>query len=89
VAHLSDNEPTAKLLAEIVRQNELAQNDARASIAAALAGGLIAASGRPHTIQEALELHRDVRLALYPKAGQGPYLQWAETRAETLAKVRD
>lgn len=46
--------------------------------AAALAGGIIAASGRPHSVREALELQRSVFYALFPHGGHGRYEQWAK-----------
>ena len=39
---------------------------AKDQVAAALAGGIIAASGKPHTVAEALDVMREVRTALYP-----------------------
>ena len=44
--------------------------------AASLAGGIIAASGRPHTLKEALEVLSDVHNALFPVPGNGHYERW-------------
>jgi hypothetical protein len=50
---------------------------ARASAAASLAGGLIAASGRAHTLREAVHIYQDVYWALWPEHGHPRYEAWA------------
>ena len=46
--------------------------------AATLAAGIIAASGRPHSIAEALALKDDIYWALYPEQDSGRYEEWAK-----------
>jgi hypothetical protein len=41
-------------------------NAVRRSAAASLAGGIIAASGRPHSAQEAIAVFRDVQKIMFP-----------------------
>lgn len=48
----------------------------RSSVAASLAGGIIAASRRPWSIEQALVLARDVEYAVYPDSGSAPYQEW-------------
>jgi len=55
--------------------------------AAALAGGIIAASGRPWTISEAMNLLTDINFAMHPAPGDSHYESWKPTRDERLKKV--
>ena len=55
---------------------------------ATLAAGIIAASGRPHSIAEALALRDDVYWALYPEPGNGAYETGAKTKGVRLNKAR-
>lgn len=48
----------------------------KAQVAATLASALIIASGRPHSIAEALELAKDIRYSMYPANGSGHYEDW-------------
>ena len=48
----------------------------RQAAAASVAGGLIAASGRPHSLKEAMEVMSDVFMAMYPEPGNGRYQAW-------------
>jgi hypothetical protein len=50
----------------------------RAAAAASLAGGLIAATGRPHTLRQALHVYQDVYWALWPEHGHARYEAWAK-----------
>ena len=59
----------------------------RAQVAATLASGIIAASGRPHSIKEALEIVQDIQFAMYPAPGIGRYKEWEKTKDERLSKV--
>jgi hypothetical protein len=61
---------------------------AKQHTAATLAAGIIAASGRPHSIAEALALRDDVYWALYPEPGNGAYDTWAKTKDVRLNKAR-
>lgn len=61
---------------------------ARQGVAASLAGGIIAASGRPHSIADALALHQAVYFALYPEPNNGRYQAWAKDREEELSRPR-
>ena len=80
--------PVPELLRTLTQQGQVNQHRTEQATAASLASGLIAASGRAHSIQEALELMFDIQYALYPSPGAGRYQKWAETKADTLAKVR-
>lgn len=46
--------------------------------AASLAGGIIAASGRAYSLEQAMEILRDVHFALFPEPGHGSYDVWAK-----------
>lgn len=45
----------------------------RTAAAASLAGGIIAASGRPHSLQEAIEVQNKVYWAMFPDPSHGRY----------------
>ncbi len=47
-------------------------------VAASLAGGIMASSGLPHTMPEALAVFADVFWTLYPDRGSEHYTAWAE-----------
>jgi hypothetical protein len=53
--------------------------------AATLAAAIIAASGRPHSVQEALDLLQDVSFSLFPKPQHAIYQKWKE--ADKLSEV--
>ena len=56
---------------------------------ATLAAGIIAASGRPHSIAEALALRTTlVSLGAVPRAGNGADETWAKTKDVRLNKAR-
>lgn len=46
--------------------------------AAALAGGMIAASGRPHSLKEAMDLFANVQCAMFPNPTTDRYQAWAK-----------
>jgi hypothetical protein len=56
----------------------------RSAAAASLAGGIIAASGRPWSIEQALFLARDVAFAVYPHPGDAAYEEWKKTADDRL-----
>ncbi|HEY7977574.1 MAG TPA: hypothetical protein VID67_05215 [Rhizomicrobium sp.] len=56
----------------------------RSTAAASLAGGIIAASGRPWSIEEALILARDVDFAIYPDPGHSAYEAWKKRADDRL-----
>lgn len=51
---------------------------------ATLAAALIAASGRPHSVQEAIDLMRDLQFSMHPSPGSGAYQEWQRTSAARL-----
>ncbi len=57
-------------------------------VAASLAGGIIASSGLPHTVPQALEVFADVFWTLYPDRGSEHYDAWAVSalRGRTLRR---
>lgn len=55
--------------------------------AATLAAGIIAASGRPHSIEEAMAVAHNIHFAIHPAPGFGHYQEWAKTKDATLKKV--
>ena len=60
---------------------------AKAQVAATLAAAIVTASGRPHSIQEVLDIAGDIQFALYPAEGYDVYAEWEKTAAERLSKV--
>ena len=63
-------------------------NATHRSAAAAIAGGIIAASGRPWAISEAMSLLTDINFVMYPASGEGHYEAWKTSKEERLNKVR-
>ena len=59
----------------------------RQQVAATIASAIMASSGRPYSIQQAIEILRDVHYALYPAPNAEPYNEWAKTREARLSKV--
>ena len=51
----------------------------RRATSASIAGGMIAAAGRPHSIAEALQLLADVHFSLWPKPGNTRYDEWKQS----------
>ena len=50
-------------------------------------GGIIAASGRPWTVGEAMSPLADVNFAMHPAPDDSHYESWKPTRDERLKKV--
>lgn len=55
--------------------------------ATTLAAAIIAASGRPHSIEQALEIVKDIEFSLYPAPAYGAYREWEKTKNQRLSKV--
>jgi hypothetical protein len=51
-------------------------NASQSAAAASLAGGMIAASGRAYTLEEAISVYYDVHHAMFPAPGHGRYDMW-------------
>lgn len=49
-----------------------------------LASAIITAAGRPHSVQEALDLITDIQFALHPQPGSGAWQEWKITREASL-----
>jgi len=54
----------------------------RAAAAASIAAGLISASGRAHSVGEAVKLLRDVQWSLWPNERYGAYQEWKKNFRE-------
>jgi hypothetical protein len=54
---------------------------------ATLASAIITKSGRPYSIEQALEIVQDLHSALYPGRNFGPYKEWEKTKDARLKKV--
>jgi hypothetical protein len=57
--------------------------------AATLAAAIVAARGKPVSIQQVLDIARDVHFAIEPAPGNGAYDAWVRTKHEHLSKVYD
>jgi hypothetical protein len=55
--------------------------------AATLAAAIIAASGRPWSIEQTLGLDRDIYNAMHPIPNSGIYQEWAKTKEARLSKI--
>lgn len=51
----------------------------RCAAAAPLAAAIIAAMGRPVSLEDVTRIHSDVFMALFPNNGHGRYDQWKAT----------
>jgi len=60
---------SAGMMQMLSRAAESSKNAA----AAALASGIIAASGRPHSIEEAMDVYQNVYFTMFPAPGYGHY----------------
>lgn len=67
-------------MAELIRAT-------RQNTTATIAAGIMAAAGRPFSIQEALTILGDIEGAMYPEPNSGRYAEWAKTREARLTKV--
>jgi hypothetical protein len=74
-------------LMQIAQQMAQLTEATRAQITATLASSIITASGRPHSIQQAMDIARDIQMAMYPAPQIGFYQEWAKTKAERLNKI--
>ncbi len=70
---MSMSEDLTAQIAEMVHASKQAA-------AGALAGGLIAASGRAHTAEEAKAVFDEIYWTLYPSPEDGGYSQWQAAR---------
>jgi hypothetical protein len=52
-----------------------------------LASAIIIASGRPHSIQQALDIARDIHFAMFPVHNLAAYKDWEKIKHERLNKV--
>jgi hypothetical protein len=59
----------------------------KAQVAATLAAAIIMASGRPHSIQQALDIVRDIQFAMYPAPQYGHYKEWEKFKDARLSRV--
>jgi hypothetical protein len=59
----------------------------KAQVAATLAAAVVASSGKPHSIQQVLDITRDIQFAMYPARGNGVYMEWEKTKDARLSKV--
>ena len=55
--------------------------------AATLASSIVAASGRPHSIQQALEITRNIHFAMFPVPNDPAYKEWEKTKGASLSEV--
>jgi hypothetical protein len=60
----------------------------RQQTVAILAAAIVTAANRPHSIQEVLDLQRDIHFAMFPSSGSGAYQEWAKTKDERLKLPR-
>jgi hypothetical protein len=85
--HMADAAIPAYAFTEINKNLMQLTNATKAQNVATLAASLIAASGRPHSIQEAMDLCRNIDFAMHPAPGSGAYIEWAKTKDQTLNKA--
>jgi hypothetical protein len=53
-----------------------------------LTAAIVAASGRPYSVAEVLQLNRDVHFGLFPSPGHPGYEEWTRTKQSALQKAR-
>lgn len=68
-----------KLLNEMSLAMLRTEHATKRAAAASIASGMIAASGRPHSIEEATELALSVFHAMFPDPSQGRFKAWQES----------
>lgn len=56
----------------------------REAAAASLAGGIIAASGRPHSPEQAKAVFNDVFWTLFPSPSNGDFNLWQAAKRDTV-----
>jgi hypothetical protein len=59
----------------------------RQQTVATLTAAIMSASKQPYSIEQMLELRRDIHFAIFPTPSHGAYQQWAETKDDRLKKV--
>jgi hypothetical protein len=52
-----------------------------------LASAIVTASGRPHSIEQALDIAKDIHFETHPTPGSAVYLEWSKTKDAKLKKV--
>jgi hypothetical protein len=62
-------------------------NAMRQQTTATVAAAIVSASGKPHSIEQFLEIMRDVHHAMHPQPNTGAYIEWAKTKDARLKKV--
>ena len=55
--------------------------------ATTLASSIVIASGRPHSIQQALDIARSIHFAMFPVHNDSAYKEWEQTKHATLNKI--
>jgi hypothetical protein len=55
--------------------------------ATTLASSIIITSGRPHSIQQAVEIVRDIHFAMFPVPNDPSYKEWEKAKGAILNKV--
>lgn len=55
---------------------------------ATITAAIVAASGRAHSIQQVLDIMRDVHHAMNPQPNSGAYMEWLKTKDAALNKVQ-
>jgi len=78
----SNDNPLAKAPTELGKLNVATRNAAAAS----LAGGIIAASGRPHSIDEAMVVLENVMNTMFPHPKAPKYIKWAADSSKRTTK---
>jgi hypothetical protein len=53
-----------------------------------LTAAIVAASGRPYSVAEVLQLNRDVHFGLFPSPGHPGYEEWTRNKQSALQKAR-
>jgi hypothetical protein len=73
---------------DIVKETQAAEATRQQTVCT-LAAAIITASGRPWSIEQALELKTDVYYALFGNLhhGSGHYQEWKKTSQQRLSKV--
>lgn len=57
------------------------------STAATLMAAIVAAANRPHSVQEVLDIQRDVLFSLYPNSTIAAFKGWHESNGDRLEKA--
>jgi hypothetical protein len=62
-------------------------HEMRQQKSATIAAAIVSASGKPHSIEQALGIMDDVHWAMYPDPTKGAYTEWAKTKDARVKKV--